>query len=65
MHQHPIIRDELARFHQENLLRDGAQASVPSAQRAARRRHHLSVRSAAVALAARLSVRVGVSRRHA
>jgi hypothetical protein len=57
MHQHPIIRDDLARFRQEDLLRDGAQPAVAAAPPARRRRVRAVTRSVVESLAVRRAVR--------
>jgi hypothetical protein len=65
MYQHPIIRDDLARFRREDLLRDGAQSAVAAAQPARRRRVRVVIDSVVESLADRPSVRRAVRRRHA
>ena len=63
MQLHPIIRDEIARIRQEDLLRDGAQPPVAAAQQTRRARLRVVLGSYVEALAVRLSVRRAV-RRH-
>jgi hypothetical protein len=65
MHQHPIIRDDLARFRQDDLLRDGAQPAVAAAQPAPRRRVRVVIDSVVESFAVRPSVRRVTHRRHA
>lgn len=65
MQQHPIIRDDLARFRQEDLLRDGAQSAVAAAEPVRRRRVRVVIDSVVESLADRPSVRRAVRRRHA
>ena len=62
MHYHPQIDDELARQHQAELRRDGAQPTVPGAPGSLRS----SLRFAAVALvSAALALAAGVALAHA
>jgi len=65
MQPHPIIREDLARFRQERLLRDGAQPRVAEARPARRTQVRVAVYSAVRSLAGRPSGRRAVRRRHA
>ena len=65
MQPHPIIRNDLVRFHQEDLRRDGAQPPVATARRARRRPVRVVIDSVVESLAVRPSVRRAVRSRHA
>lgn len=65
MQEHPIIRDDLARFRQEDLRRDGAQPRVATPQQARRRRARVVVDCVIESFAVRPSVRRAFRRRHA